>query len=60
MSQENTSNHSYRFGYVVCAFFLVGFILITLAVISDALHRADLEQVVPQEVAAPSATPSNQ
>ena len=60
MSQENTSDHSYRFGYAVCALFLVGFILITLAVISDALHRAELEQVVAQVVAAPSATPSSQ
>lgn len=56
MSQENTSDHSYQFGYAVCALFLVGFILITLAVISDALHRAELEQVV----ALPAATPSNQ
>ena len=60
MSQENTSDHSYRFGYAVCGLFLVGFSLITLAVISDALHRAELEQVVAQVVAAPSATPSSQ
>jgi hypothetical protein len=55
MSQENISDHSYRFGYAVCALFLVGFILITLAVISDAIHRAELEQVV----VVPSATPGN-
>ena len=60
MSQESTSDHSYRFGYTVCAVFLVGFILITLAVVSDALHRTELEQVVSQVVAAPSATPGNQ
>ena len=56
MSQESTSDHSYRFGYAVCAVFLVGFILITLAVVSDALRRSELEQVV----AVPVATPNNQ
>jgi hypothetical protein len=60
MSQESTSEHSYRFGYAVCAIFLIGFILITLAVVSDALHRSKLEQVVPQAVATPSSTPGSQ
>jgi hypothetical protein len=60
MSQESTSDHSYRFGYAVCAIFVVGFILITLAVVSDALHRTVLEEVVPKVVVAPSPTPSNQ
>jgi hypothetical protein len=58
MSEENSSEHSYRFAYGVCAIFLVGFLLITWAVVSDALHRRDLEQVVPQAVAPPSAAPS--
>jgi hypothetical protein len=60
MSQENTSEHSYRFGYAVCAIFLIGFILMVLAVVSDALHRSELEQVVPQAIATPSPTPGNQ
>jgi hypothetical protein len=60
MSEENSSEHSYRFAYDVCAIFLVGFLLITCAVVSDAFHRGDLEQVVNQAIAAPSATPSNQ
>ena len=58
MSEENSSEHSYRFAYGVCAIFLVGFLLVTCAVVSDALHRADLEQVVPEAVAAPSGTPT--
>jgi hypothetical protein len=58
MSEENSSEHSYRFACGVCAIFLVGFLLVTCAVVSDALHRGDLEQVVPLAVAAPSATPT--
>jgi hypothetical protein len=58
MSEENCSEHSYRFAYGVCAIFLLGFLLITCAVVSDALRRSDLEQVVPQAIAAPSATPT--
>ena len=60
MSEENRSERSYRFAYGVCAIFLIGFILVTLTVVSDAIHRTELEQVVPQAIAAPSATPSNQ
>jgi hypothetical protein len=60
MSEENSSEHSYRFAYRVCAIFLVGFFLVTLAVVSDAFHRGELERVVPQAMAAPSATPGNQ
>ena len=60
MSQENGSERSYRFGYAVCAMFLLGFILVTGTVVSDSLHRVQLEQVVPQPVAVPTATPSNQ
>jgi hypothetical protein len=58
MSEENSSVHSYAFAYRVCAIFLAGFLLMTCAVVSDAFHRSDLEQVVPQPVAAPSPTPS--
>jgi hypothetical protein len=58
MSEENSSEHRYSFAYGVCAIFLVGFLLVTCAVVSDALHRGDLEQVVPLAVAAPSATPT--
>ena len=58
MAEENSSEHSYRFAYGVCAIFLVGFLLITCAVVSDALHRGNLEQVVALTVAAPSATPT--
>ena len=57
MSLENTSDHSYRFGYAVCTIFLIGFILVTCAVVSDALHRPELEEVVSQAVARPSPTP---
>jgi hypothetical protein len=60
MSAENSSEHSYRFAYGVCAIFLIGFILATCAVVSDSLHRAELEKMIPQVVAAPSATPVNQ
>jgi TRAP-type mannitol/chloroaromatic compound transport system permease small subunit len=60
MSEENSSEHGYKFAYGVCAIFLIGFILVTLAVVSDALHRGELEQVVPQAVTAPSATPREQ
>ena len=60
MSQENSSEHSYRFAYGVCAIFLIGFILVTLAVVSDALHRDALDQVVPQAVAAPSPMQGSQ
>jgi hypothetical protein len=60
MSLENTSDHSYRFGYAVCAIFLIGFILVTCAVVSDALHRPELEEVVSQVVAGPSPIPGNQ
>ncbi|MBV8098457.1 MAG: hypothetical protein JOZ31_04805 [Verrucomicrobia bacterium] len=58
MSEEISLEHSYRFAYRVCTIFLIGFILITLAVVSDALHRGELEQVVPEAVAAPSSTPT--
>jgi E3 ubiquitin-protein ligase DOA10 len=50
MSQENASDQSYRFGYVVCAIFLIAYTLVTWAVVSDALHRAQLEEVVAQAV----------
>jgi hypothetical protein len=58
MSEENSSEHSYRFAYGVCAIFLIGYILVTLAVVSDAFHRGDLEQVVSLPVPAPTATPT--
>jgi len=58
MSEENSSEHSYRFAYGVCAIFLIGYILVTLAVVSDAFHRGDLEQVVSLAVPAPSAAPT--
>ena len=60
MSAENIADHSYRTAYIVCGIFLLGFILVTWAVVSDAHHRAELEQAVPQVVGAPSLTPSNQ
>jgi hypothetical protein len=60
MSAENNADHSYRTAYLVCGIFLLGFILLTWAVVSDAHHRAELEQVVPEVVAAPSPTPGNQ
>jgi hypothetical protein len=60
MSEENSSERSYRFAYGVCAIFLIGFILVTCAVVSDALHRAGLEQVVPLAVPTPSPTPNSQ
>jgi hypothetical protein len=58
MSEENSSEHSYRFAYGVCAIFLIGFVLVICAVVSDAFHRAELEKVVPVVVATPSPTPS--
>jgi hypothetical protein len=60
MSPANTSDYSYRFGYVVCAVFLICFILMTCAVVSDAFHRRELEQVVPEMARAGTATPSKQ
>jgi hypothetical protein len=60
MSLENTSDHRYRFGYAVGAIFLIGFVLVTCAVVSDALHRSELEELVPRAVATPIATPGNQ
>jgi hypothetical protein len=50
MSLENTSDYSYRFGYTVCAVFLLCFILMTCAVVNGALQRSELEQVVSQVV----------
>jgi hypothetical protein len=46
MSAENNAEHSYRISYLACGIFLVGFILVTWAVVSDAHHRAELEQAV--------------
>jgi hypothetical protein len=60
MSAGNNTEHSYRTEYLVCVIFLLGFILVTCAVVSDAHHRAELEQAVPEAIAAPTATPSNQ
>jgi hypothetical protein len=60
MSEENSSEHSYRFAYGVCAIFLIGFILVTFAVVSDSFHRAELEKVIPVAVATPSPTPNGQ
>jgi hypothetical protein len=57
MSQENTSGHRYRFGYAVCAIFLIGFVLVTCVVVNDALHRPELEESVPRAIATPSPTP---
>jgi hypothetical protein len=54
MSEENSSEHSYRFAYGVSAIFLIGFILVTFAVVSDSFHRDGLEKVVPLAVPAPS------
>jgi hypothetical protein len=39
---------------LVCGIFLVGFILATCAVVSNAHHRTELEQIV----GIPTATPS--
>jgi hypothetical protein len=58
MSQENSSENSYRFAYVVCAIFLLCFILMTCAVVSDAFHRGELDQVVSQVV--PAGMPGKQ
>jgi hypothetical protein len=58
MSEKNSSEHNYRLAYRVCAIFLIGFILMTSAVVSDALHRTELEQVVTRAIPAPSATPT--
>jgi hypothetical protein len=60
MSAENNADHGYRTAYIVCGIFLLSFILVTWAVVSDAHHRTELEQVVPEVVAAPTATPSSQ
>jgi hypothetical protein len=60
MSLENTSDYSYRLGYTVCAVFLLCFILMTCAVVSDAVHRSELEQVVSLAVTVPNPTPSDQ
>jgi hypothetical protein len=60
MAEENSSEHSYRFAYGVCAIFLIGFILATCAVVSDCLHRGALEKVVPLAVPPPSPTPNGQ
>lgn len=59
MSEENSTDHSYRLAFIVCGIFLLGSILMTWAVVSDAHHRTELEQVVNQVVAAPTATPSS-
>jgi hypothetical protein len=60
MSEENSSEHSYRFAYGVCAIFLIGFVLVTFAVVSDSFRRAELEKVVPVAVTTPSPTPNGQ
>ena len=60
MSEESTSEHSYGFAHAVCVIFLAGFILVTLAVVIDAFHRSELEQVVPLAIATPSPTPNGQ
>jgi hypothetical protein len=60
MSAENNTEHSYQTACIVCGIFLLGFILVTWEVVSDAHHLAELEKVVPQVVAAPSPTPRNQ
>jgi hypothetical protein len=54
MSTENHADHSYRVGYSVCGIFLIGFILVTWAVVSNSQHRAELEQVIN----LPTVTPS--
>ena len=54
MAAENSADHSYRIAYLVCGIFLLGFIVMTWAVASDAHHRAGLEEVVN----LPAATPS--
>jgi hypothetical protein len=53
MSLEDTSDYSYRFGYAVCVVFLLCFILMTCTVVNDAIHRGELEQVVPVGTATP-------
>ncbi|HYZ74629.1 MAG TPA: hypothetical protein VE641_16240 [Chthoniobacterales bacterium] len=58
MSEENSSEHSYRLAYGVCATFMVGFLLATFAVVGDSLHRGDLERVVSQAIASPTPTTS--
>jgi hypothetical protein len=54
MSGENNADHSYRISYLVCGIFLVGFILVTWAVVSDAHHRAGLEETINIATATPS------
>jgi hypothetical protein len=54
MAAENSADHSYRIAYLVCGIFLLGFIVVSWAALSDAQHRAGLEQVVN----LPAATPS--
>jgi hypothetical protein len=54
MSLENNPEQNYRLGYLVCGIFLIGFILVTWAVISDSHHRPDLEQVVSLATPRPS------
>jgi hypothetical protein len=46
MSSEDSSEHNYRLGFLVCGFFLLVFLLMTLAVVADSYHRSDLEKVV--------------
>ena len=54
MTAENNPEHNYRTAYLVCGIFLLGFILMTWAVVSDTHHRTELEQAVD----LPTATPS--
>ena len=54
MSAENNADHSYRVGYLVCGIFLLGFLLVTWAVVSDAHRRIELEE----SVRIPAATPT--
>jgi hypothetical protein len=54
MPAENNADHSYRVGYLVCGIFLLAFLLVTLAVVSDAHHRGELEE----SVSVPTATPT--
>jgi hypothetical protein len=54
---ENTPDHSYRFAYAVCAIFLVGCSLVTLAVVSDGIRLGELEKVVPKALPSATATP---
>jgi hypothetical protein len=46
MSAENNADHNYRVGYLVFGIFIIGFILVTWAVVSDSQHRAEMEQVI--------------